>query len=88
MLELGIIWPSSSIWASPLPPHGTEGGAWRLKPCSDYRALNSTFPDCYPLLHIHDLTENLAATAIYSKIDLVKTHYKISVAPEACQRLL
>ncbi|BHF60087.1 hypothetical protein SprV_0100304800 [Sparganum proliferum] len=82
MLQLGIIRPSESPWASPLHmvPKATSGD-WR--PCDDYRALNSaTIPDRFPVSHLQDFARALFGKAVFSKIDLVRAFHQIPVVPE------
>ncbi|BHF73790.1 hypothetical protein SprV_0401687300 [Sparganum proliferum] len=82
MLQLGIIRPSESPWASPLHmvPKATSDD-WR--PCGDYRTLNNaTIPDRYPVPRLQDFAGALFGKSVFSKIDLVRAFHQIPVAPE------
>lgn len=69
IMELGIIYPSNSNWASPLHLMSKSGGTWRA--CGDYRAPNSaTKPERYPIPRIHDVTVIIHGKPIFSKLDL------------------
>nr|VZI42210.1 unnamed protein product [Spirometra erinaceieuropaei] len=82
MLQLEIIRPSESPWASPLHmvPKVTSGD-WR--PSGDYCALNSaTIPGRCPVPHLQDFAGALFGKAVFSKIDLVRAFHQIPVAHE------
>ena len=74
MMELGIVLPSSSSWASPLHmvPKCIPGD-WR--PCGDFCAVNKvTVPDRYTVPHLQDFSAALEGATILSHIDLVRAY--------------
>ena len=81
LLQLGIIQPSSSAWASPLHMVPKKPGAWH--PCSDYRALNDiTTPDRYPIPHNQVFGASLRGATIFSMVDFVRGFNQIPVHQE------
>lgn len=81
MLQNGTARPSDSPWASPLHLAPKKDNQWR--PCGDYRMLNArTVPDKYPIRHIHDFTQTISGSTVFSTIDLVKAYNQIPVNAE------
>ena len=81
MEEMGICQKASSPWSSPL--HIVTKSDGSLRPCGDYRRLNTkTEPDHYPLPNITDITSYLHGATIFSKLDLLKGYFQVPMAPE------
>jgi hypothetical protein len=81
----GIVQRSSSPWSSPLHMVRKSDGSWR--PCGDNRRLNlATVPDAYPLPNMLDFGTRVAGCRIFSKIDLRKGYYQISMHPDDIQK--
>lgn len=79
MQNMGICRPSKSSWASPLHVVNKKNG--EIRPCGDYRQLNSvTKPDRYPIPRIQDFTYLLSGRTIFSRIDLQRAYHNIGVA--------
>ena len=78
MLEMGVLIPSDSQWASTLHMQKKADGTWR--PCGDFRALNAiTEKDAYPVPNVMDVTANLQGMSVFSKIDLFRGYWQIKV---------
>ena len=78
---MGICQKASSPWASPL--HLVKKGDSTWRPCGDYCCLNMiTKPDHHSLPSMTDITSNLYATQIFSKLDLLKGYCQVPVLPD------
>jgi len=78
LLEIGVIVPSTSDWASAPVLVKKKDGSMRY--CIDYRALNSkTVKDCYPLPIIEDCLDLLYGTQYFSTLDLASGYYQIEI---------
>lgn len=85
LIQMGIVQPSKSPWASPLHMVQKANGQWRA--CGDFRRLNAiTKPDRYPVPHIQDFANQLHGKKIFSTIDLVHAFHQIPVRPEDVQK--
>ena len=79
MLELGVIEPSASPWASPVTLVPKKDGTTRF--CVDYRKVNSvTTKDAHPLPHIQDVFDALGGAKIYSTLDLRSGYWQIPMS--------
>ena len=79
--QLGIIRPSSSPWGSPVYMVKKSNGSWQV--VKDYRRLNQvTVKDSYSIPFLHDFTENIFGSIVFSSIDLFKLYHQIHIHPE------
>ena len=55
-------------------------GSWRVK--GDYRRLNQVTVMDYSIPFLHDCTENISGSIIFSSIDLFKSYHQIHFHPK------
>ena len=81
MLEMGVVRPSTSPYASPIVMVKMKDGSNRVY--VDFRKLNKiTEVDPEPMTTAEDLFRRLSGKKYLSKIDLTKGYWQIPVAPE------
>ncbi|XP_044133676.1 uncharacterized protein LOC122926366, partial [Bufo gargarizans] len=82
MLQLGVIEPSESPWASPVVLVPKKDGTTRF--CVDYRRLNDkTVTDAYPMPRMDELLDRISAGKYLTTIDLCKGYWQIPLAEDA-----
>ncbi|POM59155.1 Hypothetical protein PHPALM_36101, partial [Phytophthora palmivora] len=78
-LDLGLIQPSSSPWASPVLMIRKPDGGIRF--CIDYRRLNAvTVKDCYPMPLIDDILDVLGNAKLFSTMDIASGYWNVPMA--------
>ena len=81
MLDVGVIQPSMSDWASaPVLIRKRDGN---LRWCIDYRALNAvTVKDVFPLPLVKDCLDTLSRNEWFSKLDANSAYWQIPIREE------
>jgi thymidylate kinase len=78
-LELGVIRPSNSPWASPVHLVPKKGGDTRG--VINYSKLNAcTRKDAYPLPRIDDILYNMGPASYFSTVDLFSGYFQVTMA--------
>ena len=79
--DQGVIYPSSSPWASPMVLVRKNDGSLRF--CLDYCDLNSVKKsDTFPLPLIDDMLDQLGRLKFFSTLDLAAGYWQVQVHPD------
>ena len=82
LLDLGVIRPSNSAWASAPVLIRKKDGSVRW--CIDYRDLNAkTVKDSFPLPNIQDCLDTLSGSVFFSTLDMASGYYQIELEESA-----
>ena len=82
MIDLGVVGPSSSPYASPIVMVKKKDGSIRF--CCDYRKLNQvTVTDAEPIPDQEEIFAKLARDKHFTKIDLAKGYWQVPLTDNA-----
>ena len=84
LLDLAVIKPADSDWASPIVPVRKKDGSIRM--CIDYRALNKvTRKDNSPLAQLNELLDRagMSGNKIFSSFDLMAGYHQVKMSARA-----
>lgn len=82
MLDLGVVVPSKSAWASPIVLLDKPDGSKRF--CVNYRKLNAvTNRDAYPLPQVTVILDRLRDARYLSSLDIKSAYWQIPMAKES-----
>ncbi|CAM4520045.1 unnamed protein product [Caretta caretta] len=85
MLQMGVILPSGSAWASPVVLVPKPDGEIHF--CVDYRKLDAvTRPDNIPMPRTDELLEKLGRAQFISTLDLTKGYWQVPLDESAKER--
>ncbi|KAE9023087.1 hypothetical protein PF010_g14469 [Phytophthora fragariae] len=84
-LELNLIRPSNSPWASPVLMIRKPDGGIRF--CIDCRKLNAvTVKDCYPMPLIDDILDVLGDAQLFSTMDIASGYWNVPIHPDSVSK--